>query len=242
MAQEATVVARASPPLHSPARVLFRAGLRPRRSDVAEGPHFYNLFFFASAFDHAGLDEAEGPLFFRRFSRVGLRPRRSDVAEGPHFFERFSRAGLRPRRTDVAEGPHFFNLCFFASAFGDAGQMWPKAHIFTARFLRVGLRRRRSNVAEGPHFYLRFLASAFGDAGPVWPKAHIFTARFVLSGPSASTIWCGRRPTFFQFVLFCAGLRPRRENVAEGQHSFNSFCFASPFGDAGPMWLKAHIF
>jgi len=31
------------------------------------------------------------------------------------------------------EGPHLFNLVFLASAFGHAGQMWPKANIFSIR-------------------------------------------------------------------------------------------------------------
>jgi hypothetical protein len=98
-------------------------------------------------------------------------------------------------------------------------------------------------VAEGQHFFNSyFFASAFGNAGQMWPKAHIFSIRFVLRRPSATPDRCGRRPTYFQFVFLPVGLRQRRTDVAEGTHFFNSYFFASTFGQAVQMWPKANIY
>jgi len=145
------------------------------------------------------------------FLRFGLRRRRTDVAEGPHFYSSFS--SRRPSATPVQCG---------------------RRPTFLPEISRVGLRRRRSDVAEGPHFYSSFcFERAFGLDDLVWPKANIFSIRFVLRRPSASPGKCGRRPTFFQFVLFCVALRRRRADVAEGPHFLTGFFSRRPSASPG---------
>jgi hypothetical protein len=71
------------------------------------------------------------------------------VAEGQHFLTGFF--SRRPSATPDRCGrrPTFFDWFFLASAFGHAGQMWPKANIY----------------------FTYFSASPFGHAGQMFMSA-----------------------------------------------------------------------
>jgi len=205
-------------PSATPDRVV-----RNQATDVAEGPHFFLLFFFGSAFGHA----TQG--FSKAGDRCGRRPTCSS------FFV----FGLRPRhtwifktRTDVAEGQHFF--LFVSSAFGHArpgftkpGPMWLKANIFSFFFLastfghaRPGLPKSGDRCGRRPT-----ICSIFSSVGlrprktgfskirrPMWPKANMVFSSCVGLRPRQAGCFKIRRPMWPKAHFFyssCVGLRPR---------------------------------
>jgi len=103
--------------------------------------------------------------------------------------------------------------------------MWLKTHIFSMCFLPRPSTKLKKCGGRPTFFQFVFLASAFGHARQMWPKAHIHstdyhTQAFGHAGQMWPKAYIFASAHIISNMFFRFGLRPRRTDVAEGQHYF----------------------